>query len=71
MQGVDHEQAILYKMQDILKRLRPLVKEIIDRDPGYHSPVDEADQLKTSIASSLKQLEANLSKLDFPSNNSS
>lgn len=68
MMGIDPERATLYKLHDILRRLRPLVSEIADRDLALHSPQAEADQLKYALLESLKQMESHLDTLDAASN---
>lgn len=67
MQGVDPEQAVLYNLQEILRRLRPLVDDIVARELMHHSPHSEASELNDALSHSLERMEGNLSKLGFSS----
>ena len=67
MQGSDRERAVLDKMQDILRRLRPLVDDIAGRELVGREPHEETDQLRESLDQSLEQMEYNLNNLDSKS----
>ena len=71
MCAADQERAVLIKLQSILKRLQPLVKDIVECDLAWHSSVEETNQLKSSLAESMKKMKKNLGNLDIPSDKSS
>lgn len=69
MQGVIQEQAALYRAQQILKRLQPLVADIFAEDLAGRRPASETAQLQASLMRSLQQMQNNLDHLGFPADN--
>jgi len=69
MQDVNSEQAALYRMQQLLKRLGPVVERVVALELVDRSPQSESSHLKASLTHSLNQMEANLANLGFPAPN--
>jgi hypothetical protein len=66
MQVTDQERAVLQRAQQILKRLQPVVDNIVATELVARTPEGETRQLKTSLEHSLTQMEDNLGRLGFP-----
>jgi|AMFO01.1.fsa_nt_gi hypothetical protein len=66
MCAADRKRAVIVKMEGILQRLQPVVKDITERDLVWHASAEEADQLKSSLAKSMKRIKKTLGSFCVP-----